>query len=260
MKIVSWNVNSIRARYDRVLNWLDANEPDVVCLQELKCTDEDFPYDAISSLGYVCTVFGQKTYNGVAILSFDEPTAVVRNFDGDGDDPQSRMVAATIAGVRVMNLYVPNGGILGSEKWSYKLSWYDRLINWLTERCDPEQPMVVCGDFNIAPHDLDVDRPDKWRDTAMCARPGREALRRVVEWGLVDTFRMHHTGGGHYSWWDYRPPGFRGNDGLRIDQIYATHGLAKRCVAAGIDVEEREDQPGSKASDHAPIHAEFDLD
>ncbi len=260
MKVVSWNVNSIRARYDRVLNWLDAHEPDVVCLQELKCVEADFPFDAISSLGYACTVYGQKTYNGVAILSFDEPKDVVRGF-GDGvDDPQARMVAATIDGVRIVDLYVPNGGKLGSEKWSYKLSWYDRLVRWLDQRCDPAQPLVLCGDFNIAPTDLDVDRPDKWRDTAMCALPGREALARVVDWGLVDTFRTHHPGGGHYSWWDYRPPGLRGNDGLRIDQIYATAPLAERCVEAGIDIEERQDRPGSKASDHAPIWADFNWD
>lgn len=260
MKVVSWNVNSIRARYDRVLNWLDAHEPDVVCLQELKCEDGDFPYDAFSSLGYVCTVFGQKSYNGVAILSFEEPKDIVRGFGDEVDDPQARMVAATIEGVRIVDLYVPNGGALGSEKWSYKLSWYDRLVRWLERENDPRQPLVLCGDFNIAPDDRDVDRPDKWRDTAMCAVAGREALARVVDWGLIDTFRAHHGEGGHYSWWDYRPPGFRGNDGLRIDQIYATRPLIEVCSAVGIDIVEREDRPGSKASDHAPIFAEFDID
>ncbi len=260
MKVVSWNVNSIRARYDRVLNWLDANEPDVVCLQELKCQDGDFPYDAFSSLGYMCSVYGQKSYNGVAILSFDEPKDVVRGF-GDGvDDPQARTIAATIDGVRIVDLYVPNGGKVGSDKWRYKLTWYDRLVRWLGAHCDPTQPLVVCGDFNIAPEDFDVARPDRWRDTAMCAQPGRDALARVVDWGLVDTFRQHHTEGGHYSWWDYRPPGFKGNDGLRIDQIYVTPSLAEACAAAGIDIEEREDRPGSKASDHAPIWADFEID
>lgn len=260
MKVVSWNVNSVRARYDRVLNWLDANEPDVLCLQELKCVDEAFPYDEVSSLGYAATVFGQKTYNGVAILSLDEPKDVVRGF-GDGvEDPQARLVAATIAGVRVVDVYVPNGGKVGSDKWTYKLEWYARLVRWLERHCDPTQPLVLCGDFNIAPTDLDVDRPEKWRDTGMCFETGRAALAEVVRWGLVDTFREHVSEGGHYSWWDYRPPGLRGNDGLRIDQIYATRPLAAKCSAVGIDVDERQDRPGSKASDHAPVWAEFDLD
>lgn len=255
MKVVSWNVNSIRARYDRVLNWLEANRPDVVCLQELKCQESEFPFDELSSLGYFAAVLGQKTYNGVAILALDPPEDVVCNMDDGVDDPQARLIAATVRGVRVVDVYVPNGEKVGSEKWRYKLAWYERLAAWLAAH-DPAKPLVLCGDFNIAPTDLDVARPDKWARTVLCAPPGREALARCVAWGLVDTFRLHHPDGGHYSWWDYRPPGLRGDDGLRIDQIYATAPLAARCTAAGVDKEER---MGSKPSDHAPIWADFDL-
>lgn len=255
MKVVSWNVNSVRARYDRVLNWLEANEPDVVCLQELKCQEVDFPFDALSSIGYMAAVHGQKTYNGVAILSLEPIEDVVCNMDDGVDDPQARLIAGTVKGVRIVDVYVPNGGKLGSDKWRYKLAWYDRLAQWLDAHADPSQPLVLCGDFNIAPTDLDVDRVEKWADTVLCTPPGRAALQRLVDWGLVDTFRQHHHDGGHYSWWDYRPPGLRGNDGLRIDQIYATAPLAARCTAAGIDVEERK---GNRPSDHAPIWADFE--
>jgi len=260
MKVVSWNVNSIRARFDRVMNWLDQHEPDVVCLQELKCTEADFPFDAISSLGYACEVYGQKSYNGVAILSFEEPEDVVMGFDDGVDDPQARVIGATIGGVRIVDLYVPNGGAVGSDKWTYKLAWYDRLVKWLDAHCDPRQQLVLCGDFNIAPLAMDVARPDKWAETAMCATAGREALKRVVDWGFIDTFRQHEREGGHYSWWDYRGGGLRANDGLRIDQIYATRTLAELCSAAGIDEAERRDMKGGKPSDHAPIWAEFDVD
>lgn len=255
MKVVSWNVNSVRARYDRVLNWLEAHRPDVVCLQELKCQEAEFPFDELSSLGYFAAVLGQKTYNGVAIIALDPPEDIVCNMDDGVDDPQARLIAATVRGVRIVDVYVPNGHKVGSEKWRYKLAWYDRLAAWLAAH-DPKAPLVLCGDFNIAPTDLDVARPDKWANTVLCAPPGREALLRCVDWGLVDTFRRHHEDGGHYSWWDYRPPGLRGDDGLRIDQIYATAPLAARCTAAGIDKEER---MGNKPSDHAPIWADFDL-
>lgn len=256
MKIVSWNVNSIRARYDRVLNWLEAHQPDVVCLQELKCQESEFPFDELSSIGYFAAVNGQKTYNGVALLSLEPFEDIVCNMDDGIDDPQARLIAGTVRGVRVVDVYVPNGEKLTSAKWPYKLAWYDRLAQWLQTHADPAAPLVLCGDFNIAPTDLDAARPDKWHNTVLAAPPGRAALQRLVDWGLIDTFRQHHPDAAEYSWWDYRPPGLRANDGLRIDQIYATAPLAARCTAAGIDKEER---MGTKPSDHAPIWAEFDI-
>lgn len=256
MKVVSWNVNSIRARYDRVLTWVQENEPDVICLQELKCTDDAFPYDAFSYLGYACEVFGQKTYNGVAILSFEDPSDVVRNM-GDGvDDPQSRLIAATIEGVRIIDVYVPNGGKVGSDKWRYKMAWYARFGRWLDANVQPDMPTVICGDFNIAPLDLDCARPERWAETAMCHPDGRAALAAITDRGWVDTFRLHHADGGHYSWWDYRGAGFRGDDGLRIDHIYVNGPLVPKCSAVYID---REERGGDKASDHAPIWADFDI-
>ncbi|MCA9537367.1 MAG: exodeoxyribonuclease III [Myxococcales bacterium] len=259
MKIVSWNVNSIRARHDRFLNWLQANEPDVVCLQELKCQEDDFPWDEISSLGYTASVLGQKTYNGVAILSFADQTNVAYGMDDGVDDAQARFVAATIEGVRVIDVYVPNGGTMGSDKWAYKLEWYGRLRRWLDAKADPKAPLVLCGDFNVAPTDLDVARPKEWADGVLCAPAARAALANVADFGLIDTFRQHEPGAGHYSWWDYRRRGLAANNGLRIDFILATEPLAARCKAAGIDRDEREETPGEpKPSDHAPIWAEFD--
>jgi exodeoxyribonuclease-3 len=255
MKIVSWNVNSIRARYDRVLNWLQFNEPDVLCLQELKCVETEFPYDEISSLGYTAAVYGQKTYNGVAIISFDEPEDVVCGLDDGVDDPQARLIAATIDGVRVVNAYVPNGGEVGSDKWEYKLRWYDRLRGYFDRRCDAGQDLALCGDFNVAPLDQDVARPKQWGDSVLCVPRIRESLQKVVDWGLVDTFRLHNDGGGLYSWWDYRKGGFQYGNGLRIDMVYATASLAGTCTACTVDKEERK---GEKPSDHAPVVAEFD--
>ncbi len=255
MKIVSWNVNSIRARYDRVLNWLQYNEPDVLCLQELKCVDGDFPYDEISSLGYTAAVYGQKTYNGVAIISYDEPEDVVLSLNDGVDDPQARVIAATIDGVRVVNVYVPNGGEIGSDKWAYKLRWYDRLRRYFDTQCDPSIPLTLCGDFNVAPLDRDVARPKQWGDGVLCVPEIRASLQKVVDWGLVDTFRMHNDEDGQYSWWDYRKGGFQYGNGLRIDMVYATPALAESCTGCTIDRAERE---GEKPSDHAPVVAEFD--
>ena len=235
MKIVSWNVNSIRARYDRFLNWVQANEPDVICLQELKCTEADFPFDEISSLGYIAEVNGQKTYNGVAILSFEEPEDVQLGMDDGVDDPQARLISARVDGVRIICAYVPNGGDMGSDKWAYKVDWYDRLRRWLDTHHDPDEPLILCGDFNVTPDDRDVARPKQWEGGVLCSPPAREALQNVVDWGLVDTFRMHQEEGGHYSWWDYRRNAFANQNGLRIDMVYATQCLAESCVEAFID-------------------------
>ncbi|MCX7427766.1 MAG: exodeoxyribonuclease III [Planctomycetia bacterium] len=253
MKLATWNVNSIRARQERLLRWLDRERPDVLCLQELKVTDEAFPREAIEAAGYHAAVFGQKTYNGVAILSRDEPADVQRGL-GD-DDPQSRLVAALIDGVCIVNAYFPNGQEVGSEKWEYKLDWMRRLEAYLADRYRPSDPLVLCGDFNVARDDLDVARPHQWAGTVLCHPDAREGLEAIHRWGFLDVFREHHPEGRLYSWWDYRMLGFAQNNGLRLDHIFATETLARRCRGAEIDRDERK---GDKPSDHAPVVAVFD--
>lgn len=255
MKLATWNVNLIRARQERLLAWLQRVEPDVVCLQELKVTDEFFPFEAIREAGYWAAVFGQKTYNGVAILSRSEPMDIQRGMDDGADDPQARLLAATIAGIRVVSAYFPNGKIVGSQHYAYKLAWMRRLREYLQTRFKPSEPLVLCGDFNVAPDDSDVARPDVWANSVLCHVAVRQALEGLRGWGLVDVFRTHHPEGGIYSWWDYRMLAFPKNDGLRIDHIFATEPLAARCVSAEVDRQERK---GAKPSDHAPVVAVFE--
>jgi exodeoxyribonuclease III len=255
LTIATWNVNSVRARLDRFLAWLERRAPDVVCLQEIKCEDDAFPHEAVAALGYRTAVFGQKTYNGVAILSRYDLADVERGLE-DHTDGQSRVLAATTAGVRVYSLYVPNGKVVGSEAWDYKLDWYERLRAHVAARYAPTDPLVLCGDFNVAIDERDVYDADAWKGTVLYHPKIRQALAAVTDWGLVDTIRQHHTGQGPYSWWDYRALGFPRNEGLRIDHIFATAPLAERCVDAFVDREERK---GAKPSDHAPVITAFDL-
>ncbi len=263
MKIASWNVNSVRARLERLLAWLRKVDPDVLCLQELKCTDEAFPHDAIShacrqagEAGYHAAVFGQKTYNGVAILSRSAPAEIELGMADDADDPQARLISALIDGFRVFSAYFPNGGEVGSEKWDYKLEWMRRLLEHFDHRASPSDRIVLCGDFNVAIDDSDVARPEQWAGSVLCHDDVRDALERLRDWGFVDVFRKHHPEGGIYSWWDYRMLGFPKNDGLRIDHVFATAGPASRCTSAEVDRDERK---GKKPSDHAPIVATFDV-
>lgn len=254
MKIATWNVNSIRAREERLLKWLAKQQPDVLCLQELKVVEEVFPFKTLRQAGYTAAVYGQKTYNGVAILARAEPTDVERGF-GDGvDDPQARFMAATVAGVRIISAYVPNGGEVGSEKYAYKLEWLRRLKTYLKDRGRLSGPLALCGDFNIAPEERDVATPDLWEGSVLFNPEMRDQFRELLELGLVDTFRLHHVEAGLYSWWDYQRLAFPRNDGLRIDHILATHSLTDRCTEALIDREERK---GQKPSDHAPVIAVF---
>lgn len=254
MKIVTWNVNSVRAREERLLAFLERHRPDVVCLQELKVTDEAFPSDAVKEAGYHAAVHGQRTYNGVAILS-REPAGPPRCGLGDLlDDPQARLLAAEVAGVWVISAYFPNGQRVGSEKYAYKLEWMRALRDYLERHHDPSQPLALCGDFNVAPEDRDVDRPEEWKDSVLCHPEARQALETIRAWGFEDVFRRHHAEGGLYTWWDYRMLGFPKNNGLRIDHVFATPPLAARSIAASIDRDERK---GSKPSDHAPLIVEF---
>jgi len=255
MKIATWNVNSVRARLERLLAWLGREQPDVVCLQELKVTDADFPRAEIEAAGWHAAVHGQKTYNGVAILSRTALTDVRAGL-GDGvADEEARLLSAFAGTTRVVSAYVPNGKVVGSDKWAYKLEWLRRLRGYLDRTAKPADALVLCGDFNVAPEDRDVARVEEWRETVLCHEEGREALRRVTAWGLVDAIRLHHTGEGPYTWWDYRMLGFPKNNGLRIDHIFATKPLADRCRQACVVREERK---GKLPSDHAPVVAVFD--
>ncbi len=255
MKIITWNVNSIRTRLERLLAVIKRHEPDIICLQELKVTDDVFPLDDIKAADFNAAVFGQKTYNGVAILSRSDMKDVRRGFDDGVEDTHSRLISAEIAGVRIINGYFPNGGTVGSDKWQYKLAWLSRMRKLLDRDFEKNQPLLVCGDTNVAIDDKDVAYPDAWADTVHCVPEARQALHQVIDWGLRDVFREKHPEGDRYSWWDYRRLGFQRGDGLRIDHILTTSVLADQCTSAEIDRDERK---GEKPSDHAPVIAVFD--
>ncbi|MCE5302161.1 MAG: exodeoxyribonuclease III [Planctomycetaceae bacterium] len=257
MKIATWNVNSIRAREERLLDWLERTRPDAVCLQEIKVVDQAFPYAAIEAAGYQATVFGQKTYNGVAILSLNKPDDVQRGFGDDDDDAQARLLRVKLGGVEVISAYVPNGESVGSDKWAYKLRWMRRLGEYLARRFTAGAPVVLCGDFNVARDDLDVARPDDWAESVLCHPEIRAAMDRLLGWGLVDVVRRRHPEGKLYSWWDYRNLAFPRNEGLRLDYILATEPMAARLTDAAIDRQERKSGGATKPSDHAPVVAVF---
>ena len=255
MRIATWNVNSIRARKERVLDWLTRQQfPEIVCLQETKVIDAAFPRREFEDCGYYVTVCGQKTYNGVAILSRTEPSNILRSLDGDPEDLEARFLSAHIAGAHILCLYVPNGQVVGSEKFAYKHTWLRRVCHFLDTQCDAGKQLALCGDLNIAPEARDVYDPEEWEDTVLFHPDMRKAFASLCEWGLVDTFRLHHAEGKLYSWWDYRHLAFPKNKGLRIDHILVTQPLAERCTGVAID---REARKGKGASDHAPVIAEF---
>ena len=255
MKVATWNVNSLKVRLDHVREWLASEEPDVLVLQEIKQVTEQFPTEAFAETRYRSLASGQKTYNGVAVISRDEPADPVTDFPGF-DDPQRRILAVTINGVRIINLYVPNGSSVGSEKYAYKLSWLEALKGFLENELGTHEHVVVLGDFNIAPGDLDVYDPAKWGDDILCSPAEREALRAIQALGFVDVFRKLKPEEKVFSWWDYRAAGFRRNAGLRIDLILASEGLADRCSSSFID---REPRTWERPSDHTPVVAVFDL-
>ena len=204
MKIATWNVNSIKARLPLVLRWLAERQPDVVCLQETKCRDERFPFEALAEIGYQSESFGQRTYNGVAILARTSIENVQRGFDdGDDDDTQSRLIAGTIEGVRIVNVYCPNGQRIGSDKYIYKLRWFERLREYFENSCGRDEEILVCGDFNVAPEDRDVHDPIAWRGHVLVSEAERAALEEIKEWGFIDAFRLRTRAGGHYTWLDY---------------------------------------------------------
>jgi len=254
MKIATWNVNSMNVRLPHVLEWLQNHEPDVLVLQEIKQLTDKFPSAALQEIGYHSIASGQKTYNGVAVVSKHPAGDPVTDFPGF-EDPQRRILATTIDDVRVVDLYVPNGSEVGSEKYAYKLGWLSALRGFLEAELAQHENLVVLGDFNIAPADADVYDPEKWGDAILCSPLEREALEKLIELGLTDVFRKFDQAEDTFSWWDYRAAGFRRNAGLRIDLILTSDSMTSRCIASYVD---REPRAWERPSDHAPVVAEFE--
>jgi exodeoxyribonuclease III len=254
VKVATWNVNSLRVRGEQVIEWLRSAQPDVLALQETKMQDPDFPHPEFTAAGYHSVFSGQKTYNGVALLSRLPMTDFVRDIP-DFDDPPRRVLAATIGPLRVINLYVPNGQAPGSEKFAYKLRWLQALTGWLRAEAQRHPGLVVLGDFNVAPEDRDVHDPAAWAGCIHVSPEERAALAALVELGLVDAFRQFEQPEKSFSWWDYRQGAFRRNHGLRIDLILAHRKLLPALVECRIDMEPRRVE---RASDHTPVVARFD--
>lgn len=256
MRVTTWNVNSLTARMARAEAWLAANQSDVLCLQELKLETHKFPHEMFDALGYRAAVYGQKTYNGVAIIAkktlpdFTDVQMGVPGFD----DEQCRAIAATIGDVRVIDLYVVNGQSIESDKFQYKLRWLDAVSAWLAAERAKHEKLVVVGDFNIAPTDADVYDPVAWAGQVLCTDQERATFNHWVGLGLTDCFRKFEHPPKTFTWWDYRMLGFPKNNGLRIDHILATPALANTCTACTVDRNERK---GEKPSDHAPVTATF---
>jgi exodeoxyribonuclease-3 len=253
MKLATWNVNSIKVRLQQLIDWMAGAQPDVVCLQELKVEDAKFPLAEIEQAGYHAACSGQKTYNGVAILARAPLENVVPGIPGF-DDGHKRVLAATVAGVRIISLYCPNGQALGSEKYQYKLRWFSALREYLSQELSNHSRLAAAGDFNVAPEDRDVHDPKLWEGQIHVSEPERAAWRALTGLGLKDTFRLFEQPEKIFSWWDYRMLAFRRNAGLRIDQILVSESLAARCSGCGIDKAPRKLE---RPSDHAPVVATF---
>jgi exodeoxyribonuclease III len=249
MKLATWNVNSLTVRLPQLLSWLATHQPDAMVLQETKMTDDKFPHADIQAAGYDVHWLGQKTYNGVALLSRAPANDIVRNIPGHTDE-QARVIAGTVGGVRVVGAYVPNGQAVDSEKYAYKLAWLQAFHAWLAVEIQKHPNLVVMGDFNIAPADADVHDPAKWAGQVLCTDAERSALQGLLGLGLVDTFRLFDQPPKTYSWWDYRMLGFQKNQGLRIDLVLASDALRARVQSSTIDRAQRKVE---RASDHAPV-------
>lgn len=253
MRIASWNVNSLKVRLPHVEAWCRGARPDVLALQETKTEDGKFPREAIEGFGYQVAYSGQKTYNGVAILARESLRDVVAGVPGF-DDPQRRVLAATVGGIRIIDLYVVNGQSLDSDKYTWKLKWLAAVTTYLRDELQRHGKVVVLGDFNIAPDDRDVYDADAWRGQVLCSEPERAALQGILDLGFADSFRTFFDAAGHYSWWDYRQAAFRRNLGLRIDLILASAALRERLVSADID---RAPRGWERPSDHTPVLLEL---
>lgn len=254
MKIATWNVNSVLARLPLVQRWLEEAKPDVLCLQELKCIDEKYPAAAFAELGYNSVAYGQATYNGVAILARSEISDVHRGLHDDEEGAHARLIAATVNGIRIVNVYVPNGQAVGTDKYIFKLKWMLRLRKFFNSSYSVSERVLLCGDFNVAPEAIDVHDPHAWEGRILFSKRERAALEEIRKWGFTDAFRLHTEAGGHYSWWDYRQGAFRRNAGLRIDHIWVSESLAADSTATWIDKTPR---AWERPSDHTPVVAEF---
>lgn len=253
MKIASWNVNSLRVRLAHVLDWLDSAQPDILCLQETKTTDDVFPAQDIIDAGYQVIYCGQKTYNGVAIISRQPALDVVTELPGL-NDPQRRLLAGTFGDLRVIDVYVPNGSEVDSDKYAYKLDWLDKLNQYLSDQIQQYEQLVLLGDFNIAPADADIHDPEEWQGRILCSDKERAALQALLDLGLNDSFRKFDQDDKVFSWWDYRAAGFRRNRGLRIDLILISNTVHQAATASYVDKEPRKLE---RPSDHAPVVLEF---
>ncbi len=255
MQLATWNINSLNVRLPQVLDWLQANPVDVLCLQELKLTDDKFPLDAFTQAGYQAIWAGQKTYNGVAILSRQAGSGMIRNIPGL-EDPQQRVLALTVPApggdIRVICAYCPNGQAVGTDKYEYKLRWFAAMREWLKGELDLHPRLAVLGDYNVAPADADVHDPAKWEGQVLVSGPERDAFFALIDLGLVDSFRLFEQPEKIFSWWDYRMMGFRRNAGLRIDHILLSNALAQDCTACVVDKAPR---GNPQPSDHAPVIA-----
>lgn len=256
MKIATWNVNSIRLRLDQVLEWLNVTGTDVLCVQETKVDDENFPLQPIIDAGLQVAYFGQKSYNGVAIISKHEIADVQKGFPEDDDESPKRLIAATINGIRIVNTYIPNGTELWTDKFTFKLDWLQRLRRMFDEDCDLNSNVLLCGDFNVAPEELDVWSVPQWTGKLHFSKPERAAIDHVKKWGFVDVFRKLNGNLQEFSWWNYREGAWQRNQGLRIDHIWVSPPLADKCTGCWIDKSPRGQE---KPSDHTPVVAEFDL-
>jgi len=258
VKIVTWNINSIKSRLQHVLDWSAANEPDVLCLQETKVPDDKFPYLKLMDAGFEHALFhGGRAYNGVAILSRHPLTDIQKNFPGDDGDVQQRLLAATVNGIRVINVYVPHGTHIGTPKFEYKLEWLSFLRRYLDEYYESDEDILLCGDFNITPHEMDLWNTSIWRNKLHFTKPERDALLEVKRWGFIDVFRQLNPDLREYSWWGvFHPHMFSHNKGMRLDHIWATEPLADLCSDCWVDKEPR---GWDKPSDHAPVVAEFSV-
>ncbi len=252
MRIATWNVNSLKVRLPQVVDWLIKHQPDVLCLQELKLEDAKFPLAEIQAAGFSATFFGQKTYNGVAILSREPAANIARGIPGFADE-QHRVISADVGGVRLVCAYVPNGQSIGSDKYQYKLGWLAAFASWLEQELAAHALVAVLGDYNIAPEGRDVHDPKAWEGQVLCSPPEREAFRRLIGLGFSDSFRLFEQPEKSFTWWDYRMNGFKRNLGLRIDHILLSQGLAARCASCSIDLDPRRHE---RPSDHAPVLAE----
>ena len=253
MKIASWNVNGIRARIEHVTAWIKSNQPDVLALQETKVMDDMFPFEAFTSLGYEAMIYGQKSYNGVALLSKKSPKECTRGID-DFVDEQTRVISGIYEGVKIIDVYIPNGQSVGSEKFEYKMRWLTNLHRYLEASIKRNEQIVVLGDFNIAPQDIDVHDPIEWKGKVLCSDEEREWLHKIEKIGFVDSFRLFNQDEGLFSWWDYRMASYRRKMGMRIDLILISEALKKGCMKSYIDETPRgQDKP----SDHAPVLIEL---